>query len=309
MERNEISAKLVKQAIEGDSSAFEELYQSTYKSVFFHAQKILKNEQDVEDAVSETYVRAYENLSKLQDPALFQAWVNRIVTNLSMNMVRDDRYREGPSLDDDHQYAKWWILRDVNSYKDSIFRAVVASFGYDCGEYEMSRNDSFQISEDEFPQFYQQVSMIVGTGSMFDSYDQTISYKELIGNETLDPGFAEYGVEFDWGKETHQPYDCALYMRYDGTMYTLPFADDIVIHRFCSDADEIGGLYFENVFSFEELNKDYSDKLTNENDAFYGETMDAENANRRLFALGPRSSREYVQIKNGEIIALWIEGP
>ncbi len=72
MERNEISAKLVKQAIEGDSSAFEELYQSTYKSVFFHAQKILKNEQDVEDAVSEAYVRAYENLSKLQDPALFQ---------------------------------------------------------------------------------------------------------------------------------------------------------------------------------------------------------------------------------------------
>ena len=101
MERNEISAKLVKQAIEGDSSAFEELYQSTYKSVFFHAQKILKNEQDVEDAVSETYVRAYENLSKLQDPALFQAWVNRIVTNLSMNMVRDGRYREGPSLDDE----------------------------------------------------------------------------------------------------------------------------------------------------------------------------------------------------------------
>ena len=101
MERNERSARLVKQAMEVDSSAFEELYQSTYKGVLFHAQKILKNEQDVEDAVSETYLRAYENLAKLKDPALFQAWVNRIVTNLAMNMLRDDHYRDAPSFDDE----------------------------------------------------------------------------------------------------------------------------------------------------------------------------------------------------------------
>ena len=101
MEKNEKSAILVKRVLEGDSSAFEELYQTTYKSVFYHAQQILKNEQDVEDAVSEAYMRAYENLAKLQDPALFQAWVNRIVTNLSMNMLRDDRYRDAPSFDDE----------------------------------------------------------------------------------------------------------------------------------------------------------------------------------------------------------------
>ena len=101
MERNERIADLVRQVMEGDASAFEELYRSTYKGVFFHAKKVLNNEQDVEDAVSETYVRVFENLSKLQDPALFQPWVNRIATNISLNMVRDDRYRDASSFDDE----------------------------------------------------------------------------------------------------------------------------------------------------------------------------------------------------------------
>ena len=101
MERNERLADLVKQVMDGDSSSFDELYRSTYKGVFFHAKKVLNNEQDVEDAVSETYVRVYENLSRLQDPALFQPWINRIATNISLNMVRDERYREATSLDDE----------------------------------------------------------------------------------------------------------------------------------------------------------------------------------------------------------------
>ena len=102
MERNERMADLVIQAMDGDSSAFEELYRSSYKSVFFHAQKVLNNEQDVEDAVSEAFVRAFENLSKLQEPALFQPWIDRIATNISLNMVRDGRYREASSLDDEN---------------------------------------------------------------------------------------------------------------------------------------------------------------------------------------------------------------
>lgn len=99
--KNESNAILVKKVLEGDASAFAELYRGTVKSVFFHAQKILKNEQDVEDAVSESYIRAFENLSKLKDPALFMPWVNRIATYVSLNMVRDDRYRNAASFDDE----------------------------------------------------------------------------------------------------------------------------------------------------------------------------------------------------------------
>ena len=101
MDRNEEIARLVQQVLDGDSEAFEELYKYTYKSAFFHAKKILKSEEDVEDAVSEAYLRTYQNLDRLSNPAMFQAWINRIVTNISLNMVRDDRYRDSSSLDDE----------------------------------------------------------------------------------------------------------------------------------------------------------------------------------------------------------------
>jgi RNA polymerase sigma factor (sigma-70 family) len=101
MERNERHASLVRRVLDGDSAAFETLYADTYKSVFFHAKEILKNNTDVEDAVSEAYLRAYQHLSKLSDPALFQAWVNRIVTNYAMNCLRNDHFRDAPSMDDE----------------------------------------------------------------------------------------------------------------------------------------------------------------------------------------------------------------
>ena len=71
MERNERHAALVRRVLNGDSAAFESLYADTYKGVFFHAKEILKNDADVEDAVSEAYLRSYQHLSSLADPALF----------------------------------------------------------------------------------------------------------------------------------------------------------------------------------------------------------------------------------------------
>jgi len=94
-------ANIVTRILNGDNDAFSELYEATYKSVFYHAQTLLKNNEDVEDAVSEAYLRAYQNLSKLKNPATFPAWINQIVTNYAMNHLRDDHFRGSQSLDDE----------------------------------------------------------------------------------------------------------------------------------------------------------------------------------------------------------------
>ncbi len=101
MENSNELAKLVQRILSGESEAFDELYLKTYKAAFFHAKKVLKNEQDAEDAVAEGYMRAYENLSRLQQPEAVQAWICRIVTNIALNMVRDNRYGDAASLDDE----------------------------------------------------------------------------------------------------------------------------------------------------------------------------------------------------------------
>lgn len=101
MDNSNELAGIVQRILSGEPEAFDELYRHTYRAAFFHAKKVLKNEQDAEDAVAEGYLRAYENLSRLQNPEAVQSWICRIVTYTALNMVRDDRYRDTSSLDDE----------------------------------------------------------------------------------------------------------------------------------------------------------------------------------------------------------------
>ena len=72
MTANQELGELVERVKSGDIDAFDELYRKTCRSVFFHVQKVLNNPQDIENAVSETYLRTYQNLDQLSKPELFQ---------------------------------------------------------------------------------------------------------------------------------------------------------------------------------------------------------------------------------------------
>ena len=106
MTANQELGELVERVKSGDNDAFDELYRKTCRSVFFHVQKVLNNPQDIENAVSETYLRTYQNLDQLSKPELFQSWVDRTATYVALDMVPDDRYRNEPSLDDEFFFYK-----------------------------------------------------------------------------------------------------------------------------------------------------------------------------------------------------------
>lgn len=53
------------------------------------AQKVLE-EQSVKDTVAEAFLRAYQNLDTLSHPELFQAWIDRTVTYVALEMERED---------------------------------------------------------------------------------------------------------------------------------------------------------------------------------------------------------------------------
>ncbi|MBQ1290362.1 MAG: RNA polymerase sigma factor, partial [Lachnospiraceae bacterium] len=102
MATNQELARIVNKIRDGDSSAFSDLYDATYKSVFYHAQTILKNNEDVEDAVQEAYEQAYMNLDRLKSPEAVASWLNQIVSNICLNKVRGSKSRtETFSLDDE----------------------------------------------------------------------------------------------------------------------------------------------------------------------------------------------------------------
>lgn len=71
-------ADLVVRAQGGDSDAFAELYAATYQKQYHFAYSYLKDEYLAQDALQETYIIAFKDISKLKDPMLIIAWLNQI---------------------------------------------------------------------------------------------------------------------------------------------------------------------------------------------------------------------------------------
>src|SRR5512139_2226325 len=87
------SAAVLARARQGDSEAFRALVERHSRSVFRLAFRMTGNEQDAEDVVQESFLRAYRQLSKFDERASFGTWLYRIAANCSLDLVRARKRR------------------------------------------------------------------------------------------------------------------------------------------------------------------------------------------------------------------------
>ncbi|HKI01607.1 MAG TPA: sigma-70 family RNA polymerase sigma factor [Thermoanaerobaculia bacterium] len=108
MERTETSlVEVVERARTGDAEAFRELVESYSPKLFRLAYRITGDEQTAEDAVQETFLRAYRSLGRFDARSQFGTWLHRIAVNTALELVRKQqrhpaRHEEAeplPSLD------------------------------------------------------------------------------------------------------------------------------------------------------------------------------------------------------------------
>ena len=78
----------VERAQSGDSEAFRLLVEQHSRAVFRLAFRMTGNEQDAEDVVQETFLRAYRQLGKYEARASFSTWLFRIASNYSLDLIR-----------------------------------------------------------------------------------------------------------------------------------------------------------------------------------------------------------------------------
>jgi RNA polymerase sigma-70 factor (ECF subfamily) len=83
----------VTRARTGDTDAFRALVERHSRSVFRLAFRMTGNEQDAEDVVQESMLRAYKQLSKFDERASFGTWLYRIAANCSLDLVRSRKRR------------------------------------------------------------------------------------------------------------------------------------------------------------------------------------------------------------------------
>ncbi|MDD6464592.1 MAG: RNA polymerase sigma factor [Coprococcus sp.] len=79
----------VEQAKAGKEEGFSYLYEMTYRNKLYIAMKYMKNEDEAMDVLHDSYVKAFERLSGLQDANSFPGWLSTIVANTARNALRD----------------------------------------------------------------------------------------------------------------------------------------------------------------------------------------------------------------------------
>ena len=80
-------AVAVAQAREGDQDAFGMLVERHSLRLFQLVYRMTGNEQDAEDVVQETFLRAYKQLTRFESRAGFGTWLHRIAANCSLDLL------------------------------------------------------------------------------------------------------------------------------------------------------------------------------------------------------------------------------
>jgi RNA polymerase sigma-70 factor (ECF subfamily) len=80
--------------LKGDTSLFKHIVDRYARMSFAVAFRIIKDNDDSQDIVQESFIAAYENLKNFKGESKFSTWLYRIVANKALAMKNKQKYFE-----------------------------------------------------------------------------------------------------------------------------------------------------------------------------------------------------------------------
>jgi RNA polymerase sigma-70 factor, ECF subfamily len=112
-------AALVSKAQEGDAAAFNELVSKYERKVFRLAKNITNNQEDAEDVLQETFLKAYSHIGGFQGNSKFYTWLVRIAVNEALMKLRKRKSDKTVSLDEGVDTGEEVMVREVAVWDDN----------------------------------------------------------------------------------------------------------------------------------------------------------------------------------------------
>lgn len=85
--------KLVAEAVGGSEQAYKGLVDKYERAIYFHILKMIRDQEQVEDLVQETFVKAFDNLNSYNTDYAFSTWLYRIATNHTIDYLRKKKLK------------------------------------------------------------------------------------------------------------------------------------------------------------------------------------------------------------------------
>ena len=128
LERKEMNMeKLVQKAKQHDKTAFTVLIEQNTKSMYKVAKAILKNDEDVADALQDTILTCWEKIGTLEKNEFFKTWLIRILINKcnviyrqKVSWVSEEQFPEYSVSENQYTYVEWCQLLECLEEKYRI---------------------------------------------------------------------------------------------------------------------------------------------------------------------------------------------
>jgi RNA polymerase sigma-70 factor, ECF subfamily len=122
---------LIRRAQQGDRGAFAQLVERHQRRAFVLALGLVRDENDAREIVQEAFVRVFRGLDSFKGTSSFFTWLYRIVTNLSIDLMRKPSRRDSelvePATLDDAFETPFLARIDGADPLDAVQRSDVAT--------------------------------------------------------------------------------------------------------------------------------------------------------------------------------------
>jgi len=112
-------SELVAKAREGDLTAFNELVQRYDRKIFRLAKHITQNDEDAEDILQETFLKAFEHLGDFHGQSKFYTWIVRIAVNESLMKLRKRKSDRTVPLDEPVDTGEDTVVREIAVWEEN----------------------------------------------------------------------------------------------------------------------------------------------------------------------------------------------
>jgi RNA polymerase sigma-70 factor (ECF subfamily) len=110
---------LVQKSRAGDDRAFSDLVRRYERKIFRLAKHITQSDEDAEDVLQETFLKAYEHLDEFQGNSKFYTWIVRIAVNESLMKLRKRKTDRTVSLDESIDTGEETVVREIAVWEDN----------------------------------------------------------------------------------------------------------------------------------------------------------------------------------------------
>ncbi len=147
-----LQINLVEQAKANNRKAQLKLYRQYCNGMFCVAMRFLKNEDDAEDVLQESFIKAFQKIDQFNGEVTFGAWLKRIVINKSIDFLKAKQERM-VSLDETYMVvcddSDDWTIDDgitIDEVKQAI-EGLADKYKYVLQLYLVEGYDHSEIAE------------------------------------------------------------------------------------------------------------------------------------------------------------------